>query len=304
MKKIAYLILAHDDDENLNRLINSLNYNSDFYIHIDKKADENKFKKYFTDFNNVFFVDDRYKVSWAGFNMIKATLELLEMCIKSKNEYMRIVLLSGADYPIKSNEYIHEFFKNNIDKEYIKAFNVTESKNKHYINQIKHYYFYDIDIDSIYCKKIMYKLLYIINLLRKKKTYINYETKKYDVYFGSQWWAITPKCAEYILSDKNKLERFNEYFKNSFAPDEKYFHTIIHNSNFKGNLAEKECICKDTTSSYGNVHIIHPSLSKTYTEKDINDVLKEDKLFVRKVNTNDSKQLLDILDIHRNSNDN
>ena len=37
MKKIAYLILTHSDEIHFEKLINSLNKDCDFYIHVWKK---------------------------------------------------------------------------------------------------------------------------------------------------------------------------------------------------------------------------------------------------------------------------
>jgi hypothetical protein len=36
-----YLILVHQDPNHLNRLVNKLDYNSDIYVHLVKKADIN-----------------------------------------------------------------------------------------------------------------------------------------------------------------------------------------------------------------------------------------------------------------------
>lgn len=42
--KIAYMIMAHRDPEQLRNLVEALDYKADFYIHIDKKSDIVKFK--------------------------------------------------------------------------------------------------------------------------------------------------------------------------------------------------------------------------------------------------------------------
>src|SRR5690554_4776848 len=99
-KKVAYLILAHTDPEQLYNLTRSLDYESRIFIHLDKKSDIRKFKEY--DYpSSVSFIEDRVKVSWAGFNMVVATLNLMKVAMEHSKDYSHLVLLSGLDYPIK-----------------------------------------------------------------------------------------------------------------------------------------------------------------------------------------------------------
>ncbi|WP_308632392.1 beta-1,6-N-acetylglucosaminyltransferase, partial [Marinilactibacillus psychrotolerans] len=72
MKKLAYLILAHNDPTNLKRMIDALNEHADFFVHIDKKNDEILFTELFQEYDNVIFISDRYKIYWGGFSIIKA----------------------------------------------------------------------------------------------------------------------------------------------------------------------------------------------------------------------------------------
>jgi hypothetical protein len=45
-----------------------------------------------------------------------------------------------------------------------------------------------------------------------------------------------------------------------------------------------------------NLHLIHPSLRKIYTEADFEEVMAANRCFVRKVNTAASSRLLDQID--------
>ena len=107
MKKVAYLILAHQDPVNLSRSIDRLRHNSDFYVHIDAKADMAEFTKN-QDQSDVTFVQNRADIAWAGIAMINATLHLMQQALNADESYSHLVLLSGADYPIKSATVIHE----------------------------------------------------------------------------------------------------------------------------------------------------------------------------------------------------
>ncbi|HAP7946407.1 TPA: glycosyl transferase, partial [Enterococcus faecium] len=54
--KICYLILAYNDIGNLKRLVNRLNENAVFIIHIDKKTDIEPFIEAFKSYDNVEFL--------------------------------------------------------------------------------------------------------------------------------------------------------------------------------------------------------------------------------------------------------
>lgn len=86
-----------------------LNDKADFYVHIDKKTSQSPFQSEVSQLSNVHFSEERYPVFWAGFNVIKATIALLHLCISSGKQYKKIVLLSGSDYPLVSNADIHAF---------------------------------------------------------------------------------------------------------------------------------------------------------------------------------------------------
>lgn len=292
-RKIAYLVLAHTDNKHLLRLINALDNNADFYIHIDKKSDLKYFKNIFEDRKNIFFVEKRYEISWGGFNMVLATKALMENALKRSMSYSHLVLLSGLDFPIKPVNYINEFLDNDI--EFIRAFNITETNNYHYNNQIEHYWFMDIRRNII--GKIIYKLFYYIIFPLKKKTYIKFKDKELDVFFGSQWWALTPNCAKYILDYTKLNPEIDRYFKYSFSPDEKYFHTVVFNSIYKKKTNNGvEAFQKRGTYLWANLHIIDKSLSKYYKEDDIELIRESEKLFVRKVSSEESLELIKLIE--------
>lgn len=301
MKKLAYLILAHTDEINLKRLIDSLNYNSDFYIHIDKKADIKRFDS-LNKYKNIYFVK-REKVNWAGFNMIKATKSLIIRALDNNGleKYSHLILLSGMDYPIKSNEYIHEYFTSNPKCQFIRAFNINESDDN-CIKQVNRYWFYDISIPyAVNLGKIIRKIVNISVGFIKRPINIKIKNKELLPCFGSQWWALTPECCKYIIDFTSINPEIDSYFRYTFSPDEKYFHTIIFNSKYDKFTTNKglERFIKGGICLMENCHIIDESLSKYYTSKDFEYIKKSDKLFVRKVNTVNSSELLDLIDTIR-----
>nr|WP_279615632.1 beta-1,6-N-acetylglucosaminyltransferase [Paenibacillus lactis] len=295
-------MLAHNDCKHFGRLVRMLNDKADFYVHIDKKTSQSPFQSEVSQLSNVHFSEERYPVFWAGFNVIKATIALLHLCISSGKQYKKIVLLSGSDYPLVSNADIHAFFDKHPDIEFIRASNVSKSHSKHHLNHIQRYFLRDWNIRNKLVYKVVMKMVEMIHgfLPFQKKPFIEMNRKKFDIYMGSQWWALSQECVVDLLTWIEQYPGIDRYFKHSFAPDEKYFHTLIYNSPYrnKTELGDEEPF---RTKEYKwpiwpNVHHIHPSLQKWYTADDADEVLSSDKLFVRKVNSSVSSTLLNRID--------
>ena len=112
--RIAYLILAHKNPEAINKMISALDYPGvDFYLHIDKKS--NIISDIKTN-SNIFFTSNRIDTKWGHISLVESMLELMRSVKESKRGYDYVWLISGQDYPIKSNEYIQDFFANNRDR--------------------------------------------------------------------------------------------------------------------------------------------------------------------------------------------
>lgn len=325
MDKIAYLILSHSDSKHLKRMINVLDNNSDFFIHIDLKADIEQFKQEISK-ENVYFIEDRVPIYWGGFNMVDATKKLIKKALEKSNQYTHLVLLSGNDYPIKSSKEIYEFLCSMKGREIIRAYYIDESNCEHCYDKIQTYRFNDLNMFKInFVNKVLKKLLTYMFSFIKKKEYIDINGDKIRVCYGSQWWAITPECASFILEYSQKNRKIDKYFKTSFAPDEMYFHTIIFNSKFKKNTLNEGIEKYDKKWKWNNIHYLDSSTIscgdvikesiindikkiinrkkyiyagsiKFFDETHYNQIINSNQYFVRKVNTEISTNLLDKID--------
>ena len=120
MQKHAYLIMSHNDFYILEKLLRLLDdRRNDIYVHIDKKVKNFDFKyfKKICKHSEVKFIK-RIKVYWGGYSQVQCELNLLEEAIKNNYEYYH--LLSGVDLPLKKQDNIHIFFKQNNGKEFIR----------------------------------------------------------------------------------------------------------------------------------------------------------------------------------------
>ena len=306
--KICYLILAYNDPKHLYRLVSRLNDRADFYIHIDKKSNIEPFKKIVKDFPNVILIENRVKVYWGGFSIVQAELNLIEAALNKKEPYFRYVLLSGADYPIKTTKEIYHFFEKSQDVEFIRAINLDKLENKelfglHIDLWQKHDYPW---INRSTTKTFKLFRAAVNRILRNFKLPKSIRHHKFDLYHGSQWWALTDNCLRELMATYHTNEKDYLNFKIGFASDEKFFHTLFFNSSYASknqvNGPDKPMGAKDRTetslqtSLLANVHIIDKSMTKWFTYEDLNEIKTSDKLFLRKVSTEKSEKLLDAID--------
>ena len=139
MNKHAYLIIAHNNFILLEKLLLLLDdERNDLYLHVDLKCKEFNFPKFknLVKKSNLIFID-RMNVKWGDSSQVEVELKLLEAAIK--NSYAYYHLISGVDLPIKSQDYIHNFFEQNKGVEYI---GFIHNHNHH--SRIQYYHFYNI----------------------------------------------------------------------------------------------------------------------------------------------------------------
>lgn len=232
--KHAFLIMAHQDVEQLCRLVDALDSEySLFYIHWDKKQEQvlqqssyiNKLKEK----SNVLFIESM-KVYWGGMNLVMATIELMKAAAKSK-ETVYFHFLSGIDYPLKSISYIIDFFSGN-NRNYL-TYIPEESSLEYYINR---YYFYDTDYMDVRGEKQFHKkIVYYILLYLQRFTYLLVQKfglrirrklpMKY--YHGSNWFSFTREAVDYILRRVSEEQWILSRFKYTAVADESFFTMLI-----------------------------------------------------------------------------
>lgn len=135
MERHAYLIMAHGNLAQLSKLVSALDdERNDIYIYIDKKTKNFNEKMITATYSKVKFIE-QINVNWGGYSIVKCELLLLEAAVKFNTDYVRYHLVSEADLPIKSQDYIHDFFEDN-NGEYIrfdpKPISLYEDRVKYY----------------------------------------------------------------------------------------------------------------------------------------------------------------------------
>lgn len=280
--RTAVLILAHDQPDHLARLVQALKADRiDIFIHIDASVDIATFKQSLSPRHNLHFLTDaqRVHVEWAGFSMVQATLHLLYVSYLDHIPFDRFCLLSGSDFPVKPLNSIMHIFE--TDKEFLnvsRCLDGTEDTS----HQDNVSYAYDEITGARTPRDIEHHLPF---------------------YQGSQWWALTRPCIEWILDFLRDYQDYTAFHKLTRCPDEIFFQSIVMNSRFRTRITQDMPSNTQATRHpclYGCHYIDwHPkeggNIPKVLDESDEGEIIKSGALFARKIRTNASGKLIQLL---------
>lgn len=292
--RLAHLVLAHTDLNHVYRLTKRLLGFSDVFIHIDANTNASKLIEKLSNYDNCYFMNNRLHCDWGGWNAVRAEVELIRLAMQTK-KYDRLVFLQGADYPIKTDVEVKDFFKKNNDVEYIRGCQISGIDDPYYWQKCRYISFMNNP------NAVKRTLNFVSRKLKLKirSGYITEGGNKYPVYWGGALWSFTGKCASYLLNFYDNHPKFNRWFWHAFASDELYFVTVIMNSPLKDRTyaSGSEKPMKGTIN-WRTLHIWEylPGRAKVYTIRDYDFLKRCKELYVRKVNSIDSKELLDKLD--------
>ena len=174
--RIAYIISAYTDPENLKRLVDALG-NQTFFVHVDKNVSDDPFTTILKENRNVVFLKNRVRVSWGGYSQVEYQKRLLQE-VRRTGPYDRVVCLTGTDYPAMSASEIESIFKKEAGHEFLRAECITGNNKQS--SKVKRYWKFDYNIKSFIVKRIargvrnrvIGRFLYQIGI--KKQDVLNY----------------------------------------------------------------------------------------------------------------------------------
>lgn len=281
--KHAYLIMAHTDFALLKTLIKMLDdERNDIYLHVDKKAKDFDAAMFSTSKAKLNILEKRLDARWGHYSLIRLEMLLFETAHKN-GPYAYYHLLSGMDLPLKSQDYIHNFFAKNSGKEFV---GFWHNKDEEAYNSIAKYHFFMwfergsnryVQIVLSKVRRFLTKSIY--KFLGPRK--IDFTCKK-----GYNWVSISHNFCAYLLSQREWIKR---HYKHTTWGDEAFLHTIIWNSEFRDKIYNNETpegsmreirFIEDIPLSY------KPDKPDTYKSKDFNLLKNSRMLFARKFNSN------------------
>ena len=224
--KIAFLITAYGEYAHLHKLIAALDRPGvHFFIHIDAKSplpDE-----MYADC--VTFIPRR-KVWWGGWSHTAAILGLMRAAatFDTGETFDYYVIMSGTDYPVRPNAELERILSTGGEFINLREGFQTDKPEK----RVKYYWFDGFDRRSRSPKTILFRgIELILRLVTRKRRY------PFDrVFTGTVWSALSAGCVRHILDYVESHPEYVAFFRTALIPEEFFFHTIIGNSPYRGQV--------------------------------------------------------------------
>lgn len=283
MKRHAYLIIAHNEPRILEVLLQMLDVEwNDIYLHIDKRNMllNERMQHFPLNKARLFLLKKPISVYWGHTSQVEVEFLLLRTASQN-GPYTYYHLLSGCDLPLKSQTEIHDFFQKNEGREFIAYWNSRNDK-KDALRKVRYYYIF-----NRYKKRAPFLLHTLttpirnILLIAQKAIGLNRFRKcPLEIKKGSNWFSITEKCCQYVLSREKQIKSM---FRYTLCPDEIFLHTIVWNSPFRKHLYNVD----DTQA--GAMRAIDWQRGNPYIWRkgDVDTLLRSPYLFARKFSSSE-----------------
>lgn len=301
--RVNYLILAHKNIHQLNRLVDRLLSNEGYvYIHLDKKWHLSENDLLHLNNKGIVILEDRFSCFLDDWSLIEATKALMNIAIKDtpNDEKSYYYLLSGQDYPVKPLKELHRKLENKYPTPYIDctpyhSSNWVEKKFRNPLfNKI-------ITCKSSLPRKLGLVLLKFINpYLKSRNLSRKFKEKNIGMYGGSAWWCLPDMMINEILYMFQDKELIN-LLKKVHTPEETVFQILGKRTSLASsirlnslNAVAQDCLtyanfCTPTKLPYkGHPHVI--------TTDDYSYVTMKDQFFARKFDENIDSHILDMID--------
>lgn len=273
--------MAHKEPVQLERLLNRLSYPMfDLYVHLDKKINIRDFE-YLESLHNVIFIKNRVRCNWGGFSFVRAITESVREILSKETKYRYVNLLSGQDYPLKNNDYIYTFFKENNGRNFISFDESNESEWWQLAkNRYEKYHFTDIQIRG------RYRVQKVINHFLPKRNF-PLRVKMYGS-SNATWWMLTTECLNHIINLVDKNKKITSFMRLTWGADEFFYPTLIMNSEIQSSAINN------------NYRYIRWTFESTHPDilsiNDLEMISKTSCLFARKFDYRVDVAILDAID--------
>ena len=234
--RFAYLILAHDGFDQLERLIDRLlQGNNDLvYLHIDRKA---SIPAHFHVPSRVEILSSPVSVYWAHSSQCAAILRLIDAALAGPAHYFH--LLSGRDWPLKSREQISQDIVRSGDRDCFinirpenydwRMDNWCIEDRFHFLSRTKLPVLWRLGVGIRRFSKRITSLMWRLGLKRSRPLG--------DWATGWTWWTLPRAAAAHA---RNALAELLESGRLRFTQcsDEHVIHTAIVNSEYRHRIAD------------------------------------------------------------------
>ena len=277
---VAYLILAHDQPGRLERLVGRLPPDSPILIHFDRRGraeDWARVQAFAARVPNV-VLTARHRCQWGNYGIIAATLELIRGLVRSGQPFDYAMLLSGADYPIKSNARIAKYLGQHDGDEFIESFSLSAPNRW-------------TQDEGLYGTpgKVLRRHLWFRSRVYRLPGRPRRLPLGMTPFGGAQWWCLTSGAIRHIVRFTHDHPEVERFFRWSFIPDESFIQTVVSNSPFADRITGDDL----RLAIWNRPDPPYPAVLKA---ADLSALLGSHKLFARKFDPQADGEIFDLLD--------
>ena len=220
MQKQAFLIIAHNEFEVLQCLIDALDdSDNDIYIHIDARVKQ--MPSLTSKCSRLIVLENRMKVIWGHESLSECEMLLMEKAFSSGIKYSFFHILSGIHYPLVAMNQFNAFFATYEGKSILQPIESSEEEVLMRLGRYHRFMPYFISGPKVINK--IDRFLWKVNLFLQKRLNI---IRDYSYYHGkaSNWCALSEEAVRIILSERKTLLK---RFSHTFCSDEYFVSSVL-----------------------------------------------------------------------------
>lgn len=275
---IAYFLLVHRYPTQFKRLFNAIYLPGNQYVvHVDKSSGKSLLDEISTFLKPYRGVDllESQDALWGGYSLVDAELRGMTRLLEMDKRWSHYINLSGQDFPLKSQNYIREFFTENPGKQFIRALDQVKER-PDTLNRISHLF---IEENGE------------MTATGVARPFLPGHTP----FIGTQWKAVTRSFCEYACHNP-RVDRLKVFYRNSFIADEAFFQTVIMNSDDRGSVMNDDLRMIDWVPD-GDIKL----RPRNFDEGDFDQLQRSSDLFARKFDAENGSRILALLERHLQS---
>lgn len=286
MSRHAYLIIAHSEFPVLELLIRALDdERNDIYVHIDQKVDS--LPKLSTVRAGLFLLQRRRDVRWGDVSIVQVEYDLFAEAYGANRGYTYYHLLSGVDLPLKSQDYIHNFFAQHEGREFVGYYSGADLEVS-IDRKVRRRHIFASDFKGsgpiFLLKKVLRFAWLRTQFALGLRRYQDIEFKK-----GTQWVSLTHAFVGYMLERRAETERL---YRQSFCADEIFVQTLLWHSPYREQIFDLEHEGRGCMREIG----WSDNTLYDYSLRDKAHLLRSEGLWARKFNSSDMDFLRELLE--------
>ena len=237
--RVAYLMLAHQNPHQLQRLTHALDDGHDrVFVHLNKRSDSAQFDDIASQ-ERVSLIDDRVSVNWGGYSMVKAQLNLMRAALDDRVRAAYFCFMTGSDYPLRSNEYMRTFLERSEPAEFINIVDADARERSSALGRLEHVVLEPglrRDPEAplrLACYYLNEKVLAADFLRRNWQRHL----RGMEPYFGVPWCVLSADAVRYLLDFVSANPDVVRFMRRTAHPSENFLQTIIANSPLSDRVA-------------------------------------------------------------------